>query len=265
MKKNGLTVIIPSYNSELFLDKLLSHLENWADEIIVCDSFSTDATLEIAQRHGVRILQHEYINSAKQKNWAIPQASNEWVLINDSDEMMEDDLKTEIKEFLSNVPDNVELACIPRKNLFWGKFMGKASGYPDYQTRLFRRDKARYIEREVHAHVQVSGGVVYLKNAFIHDDFTDISSWWLRNNRYYRYELNECIKRGQHWTFKKQFLKPLYYFFIWYISKGGIRHGFRGFFWSFTWYIYYFMIAAKLYEYELSQKQEIKRKSANQY
>ena len=100
MKKNRLTVIIPTFNVEIYLDQLLHCIEDWADEIIVCDSFSTDRTLDIARNHKVKILQHEYINSAKQKNWAIPQASNEWVMIIDSDEKPEEALKKEILKFL---------------------------------------------------------------------------------------------------------------------------------------------------------------------
>lgn len=263
MNSNRLTVIIPTYNVEIYLNELLNRIENWADEIIVCDSFSTDMTLKIAQQHNVKIVQHEYINSAKQKNWVIPQASNEWVMIIDADEYLEDALQEEIKTFLAQVGNDVDLAYIPRKNLFWGKFMGKASAYPDYQSRLFRRDKGRYQDKEVHAQVEVPGKRVYLKNALVHDDFTDISSWWLRNNRYYRYELDECLKKGKSWGFKLQIVKPIYVFLLFYIRRGGFLHGFRGLFVAIQWFIYYFIVGAKLYEHELGQKQKITCKSAN--
>ncbi|MFK1911036.1 glycosyltransferase [Bacteroides fragilis] len=65
--KNKLSVIIPTFNVEIYIEELLCCIEKWADEIIICDSFSTDNTLKIAQRHDVKIVQHEYINSAKQK------------------------------------------------------------------------------------------------------------------------------------------------------------------------------------------------------
>lgn len=262
-RRNKFTVIIPTFNSELYLSKLLESVVGWADEVIVCDSFSTDNTLEIARSHGVRILQHEYINSAKQKNWAIPQASHEWVMIIDSDELPEVALKEEITEFLENVEPDVELAHIPRKNLFWGSMLGKGVGYPDYQSRLFRRDKGRYNGREVHAQVTVPGKEVRLKNALIHDDFTDISSWWLRNNRYYRYELDECIKQGKKWNFKIQYAKPFAIFLLLYFRRGLFRYGFKGYFVALQWFVYYSMVGAKLYEHELSQSKELHRKSAN--
>lgn len=263
MSDNRLSVIIPTYNVEIYLDSLLDCVAGWADEVIVCDSFSTDKTVEIAERHGVRVVRHEYINSAKQKNWIIPQASGEWVLIIDADEKPEEALKKEINEFLATVGNDVDLAYIPRKNLFWGEFLGKTTAYPDYQSRLFRRDKGRYQDKEVHAQVEVPGERVYLKNALVHDDFTDISSWWLRNNRYYRYELDECIKRGRKWGFKIQYARPLYVFLKIYICRGGFLHGFKGLFAAFQWFVYYFMVGAKLYEYELSQHRNITHKSAN--
>jgi len=263
MNKNKLTVIIPTYNVEIYLEGLLDCVKGWADEVIVCDSFSTDRTLEIARNNKVKIIQHEYINSAKQKNWVIPQAGNEWVMIIDADEKPEEALKGEITNFIETVPDDVDMAYIPRKNLFWGKFMGKASAYPDYQSRLFRRNKGRYQDKEVHAQVKVPGRSVHLKNALVHDDFTDISSWWLRNNRYYRYELEECLKRGKKWGFKLQIAKPVYVFLLFYVRRGGFMHGFRGLFVAMQWFIYYFMVAAKLYEYELSLRQNITHKSAN--
>ena len=263
MIKNKLSVIIPTYNVEIYLEELLCSIEGWANEIIVCDSFSTDRTLEIVKKHNVRLEQHEYVNSAKQKNWIIPQARNEWVLIIDADEKPEEDLKDEITDFLKTVPDNVDLAYIPRKNLFWGDFLGKASAYPDYQSRLFRRDKGHYQDKEVHAQVEVPGKKVYLKNSLIHDDFTDISSWWLRNNRYYRYELDECIKKGTKWGLKIQILKPVYVFLKIYVGRGGCLHGFKGLFIAHQWFVYYFMVGAKLYEHELSKRCTIKHKSSN--
>lgn len=125
---NRLTVIIPTYNVEIYLEKLLNCIENWADEIIVCDSFSTDRTLEIAKCHKVKIVQHEYINSAKQKNWIIPQAHNEWVMIIDADEIPEEALKSEIADFLKTVSDDVDLAYIPRKKFILGGIYGESFG-----------------------------------------------------------------------------------------------------------------------------------------
>lgn len=94
-----LSILLPTYNEENKVEACLESVK-WADEILVVDSYSTDRTLEIVQRYGARVIQHEYINSAKQKNWAIPQCSYEWVLQMDSDERLEPVLQREMQQLL---------------------------------------------------------------------------------------------------------------------------------------------------------------------
>ena len=117
--KRKLTVIIPAFNEE---DNIRDCIESvrWADEIFVVDSFSIDKTVEIASEYTDRIVQHEYINSATQKNWAIPQASNDWVMILDSDERVTSALKDEIVNILSS-NDILDGYYIPRVNRFLGR------------------------------------------------------------------------------------------------------------------------------------------------
>ena len=76
-RRPRLTVIIPTFNEETTIRDCLESV-GFADEILVVDSHSTDATVSIAREAGARVLQHEYVYSARQKNWAIPQASHEW-------------------------------------------------------------------------------------------------------------------------------------------------------------------------------------------
>src|SRR5947207_4658165 len=120
MNKTKLTVLIPTYNCQNHLRECLESVK-WADEIFIVDSFSKDQTLDIAREYTQRIIQHEYINSAKQKNWAIPQASNDWVLLIDSDELLEPALEKEMQELLVNLPSGYDAFRIPRKNLVFGK------------------------------------------------------------------------------------------------------------------------------------------------
>jgi glycosyltransferase involved in cell wall biosynthesis len=261
----SLSVIIPTYNVEIFIGQLLSQILPWADEVIICDSFSTDRTLEIARKHNVRIIQHEYINSASQKNWAVTQTSHDWVFIIDADELPEPALLQEIDSFLSDIPKGVELAFIPRKNKFWGELPGNGVNYPDYQSRLFNKRFGKYQEKEVHAQVVSEGLSICLKHALIHDDFTDISSWWLRNNRYFKYELIELTRSKKRWNRKMQYIKPIYVFFKVYLQKKMFKYGFKGFFAAFQWAVYHFFVYAKLYEFELKEKQMINEKSANPY
>jgi hypothetical protein len=102
----------------------------------------------------------------------------------------------------------------------------------------------------VHAQLEVPGRHVYFNNALIHDDFKTIHAWWLRNDRYFTYELKELLKQGKKWGFKLQYIKPVYVFLKVYFRNRMFLHGFKGLFVSFHWAVYYFFVGAYLYEYE---------------
>src|SRR5690242_15504604 len=101
------SVLLPTYNCAPIVRATLETIK-WADEILVVDSFSTDGTLDICREYGARIIQHEYIQSANQKNWAIPQAAHEWVLQIDTDEVLEPGLREEIEAVLESPPTGVD-------------------------------------------------------------------------------------------------------------------------------------------------------------
>src|SRR3989338_3670761 len=107
MERKKLSVLVPTNNEEGNIRDCLESVK-WADEIFIVDSFSSDRTLEIARQYTNRIVQHEYINSATQKNWAIPQAKYEWVLIVDSDERVTKELREEIEKALSENSDDIK-------------------------------------------------------------------------------------------------------------------------------------------------------------
>ncbi len=102
LKRAALTVLVPAGDRADVIEGCLKSVR-WADEVLVVDSYSTDGTLEIVRRYADRVIQHEYINSALQKNWAIPQAAHEWVLIVDTDERVTPALRAEIEAALQAV------------------------------------------------------------------------------------------------------------------------------------------------------------------
>src|ERR1039457_189828 len=142
-----LSVIIPCFNEEEMIGDCLASAR-FAAEIIVVDSFSTDRTLEIARPLATKILQLEYVNPAAQKNWAIPQAAQEWILILDADECATPELAAEIKQILQNPKHDGY--WMRRRNFFWGKEIRHGSWQNDKVLRLFRRDKGRYQNVQVH-------------------------------------------------------------------------------------------------------------------
>lgn len=193
-KHRKLTVIIPTYNVE---DLIAQAIESvlWADDIFVVDSFSTDKTVEIAKKCGARVMQHEYIYSAKQKNWAIPQAKNEWVLLIDSDEVVTKKLKSTIEELLNSEEiDNYDGFGIGRKHFFLGKFLRWGGRYPLYNIRLFRRT-CRYEDRNVHAHILLAKDrMKNITGDILHYSDRSLDQFFEKFNRYSTWHANYMLR-----------------------------------------------------------------------
>ena len=237
--RGKITVIVPCYNNQDIIRECLESVK-WADEIIVCDSYSKDATVEIAREYTGRIIQHEYINSAVQKNWAIPQAANEWVMIVDSDERVTAQLRGEIENLLDGVPSN-DGYKIPRANFSFGKQLKYGGYWPDYQLRLFKKNKGRYEPRYVHAHVELDGNCGFLKNHLLH--FHDRTLFQVTEKMLFRYARWEAMERLN----KKEprlwelFLKPPGVFVYRFFYQRGFKDGLGGFFAASLWAAYIFM------------------------
>lgn len=253
MNGNELTVLIPTYNAEDTIKECLESVK-WADDIIIVDSFSTDDTLEICREYTDRIYQHEYINSAAQKNWSLQWVYTKWLLQIDADEYIEPALRDEIISKLST-PSKKDGYFIPIKNLVWGKWIRSCGMYPCHTVRVFRTSKGRWEERKVHARVTGLGNVGYLKNHIVHYDVNDISDELQQFARQVVvWEANELIKKGKRWHWWDVTMRPLAIFFLYYFRQGGFKDGFRGFFLSVYRAFYSFMTYARLYEYDIREK-----------
>jgi len=248
MSREPLTVRIPCFNNQDIIERCLASVA-WADEILLCDSFSTDATLEIGRRYGARIIQHAYINSARQKNWAIPQARHPWVLLVDTDEIIPNELRGEILAFLNAPPAGVDACRIARQNMILDRWIRDLNLWPDYVTRVFRRDVARYQEKEVHADIVVPGQVHTLQAPLIHHGTPVLAKQVGYLDRYTRYQADEYyFKQGRRFSWWRVITRPPGAFFYYYLVKRGYRHGFRGFFLAAHAAIYSFYTYAKLWE-----------------
>ncbi len=251
--RQTITTIVPTFNNEKFIKRCLESVK-WADEILIVDSYSTDRTLDICREYGARIIQHEYVNSALQKNWAIPQAENEWILLTDSDEVVEPALKDEILQLLDNPDPGIDAYKVPRKNYVYGVWMRHSHYYPDYNIRLFRRS-CRYVAREVHADIDVPRerlGV--LKGHHIHDDFNDMQSYLTKFTRYMSYETDELIKLGKKFRLREVTLRPLVMFCWSYFRLKGYKDGLRGFMIAVNVAYYNFVMYMQLWERQKGKK-----------
>jgi len=223
---------------------------SWAEEILVVDSFSTDGTLDLCKQYGARIVQHEYINSARQKNWAAPQCRYEWVLQIDTDETVSSALRAEIEHAVDTARPEEEAFRMPRRNHVLGHWLKYGGIYPDYQTRLFRRDRGHWVEREVHAHIVVPGKVGTLTEDLIHHGMPYLTKQLGNLDRYTRYEADELKKTGKLFRARDILLRPLLIFLHRYLWLQGFRDGWRGFILCAHTGIYEFFCRAKLWELE---------------
>ncbi|HYF49144.1 MAG TPA: glycosyltransferase family 2 protein [Planctomycetota bacterium] len=254
-----LSVLVPVFNEEANLPDCLKSVREIADEIFVVDSFSTDKTIEIAKSFGARVVQHEYVNSAAQKNWAIPHCTHEWVFIIDADERMTPELRAEIKELLAR-PNGPELNgyFVVRRNYFLGGEIKHGGWETNDVQRLFKRDLGRYAERDVHADVEIKdasgnlleSGRLKAKLDHITCSLDGLNRYFQRFNRYTTQAAERYHREGRKpyiWNF---FLHPGWEFFKMYILKLGFLDGIPGLavcsFCAFTRFVRYMKLYARI-------------------
>ena len=246
--KLEITIMLPTFNSEKSIKKTLDSV-SWAKEIIIVDSFSNDATLNIAKEfNGIRIIQNEYINSAKQKNWALAYCSHDWILQIDSDEILDIYSKKIIRNAIQNTNRNIKCFRFKRKNFVLGKWVKHGGYYPDWQYRLFRKNYAKWSDREVHSKLVVNGHIQSLDLEIIHTGMPNISKQLGNLNRYSRYEADEMWKKDKNFMFSKWIIGPIAIFFKKYFFQFGFLDGWRGFLMAVYTGFYFFISYAKLLE-----------------
>lgn len=223
-----ITAIIPTFNeAHNIVAAILS--VNWADEIIVVDSFSDDETVTLAKQNGAKVFQRKYVNSANQKNWIIPQAAHEWVFILDADERVTINLQKEIQAILKQSPIK-DAYWVNRQNFFMGKKVRYSGWQGDAVIRFFRRDKCRYQNLEVHAEIETQGiEVGQLKNKIEHFTFKDLDHFLNKMRRYADWSAKDHLKKTKKVTFFHLYFKPLFRFFKHYIFQLGFLDGKVGF------------------------------------
>ncbi len=250
MSHAPLSVLLPTFNNAAIIRRVLESV-CWAGEILVVDSFSTDATLDICREYGARIIQHEYVQSAKQKNWAIPECAYEWVLQVDTDEVLEPGLREEIEAILQDPPAGVDGFRIPFKHHILNQWVRVCGLYPEHHLRLFRRDVGRFEDKEVHAHVRVPGQAGALQHHILHYGMTSISKQLGNIDRYSRYQADELKKRGRQFHLAHGVIRPFGVFGYYYFWKRGFTAGYRGLLVAALNATYDFWAHAKLWELEV--------------
>ncbi len=222
-----LTAIIPVGNEIHNIEDVIASVD-FADEILVVDSLSTDGTFEKAKALGVKVIRREYKYSASQKNWAIPQAKNQWILLVDADERVTPELQQEIIAILKNPPEDIVAYWIGRNNHFMGEHVKYSGWRNDSVIRLFKRDFCKYQDKHVHAEIIADGDVGRLKQKFYHNTYITFDKYIEKMNRYSWWQAKDYDKKTGNLTPYHFVIKPFWGFFKHYILQSGFRDGVVG-------------------------------------
>ncbi|HMQ46332.1 MAG TPA: glycosyltransferase family 2 protein [Saprospiraceae bacterium] len=223
-----LSVILTTHNEAHNIGEALESVK-WADELLVVDSFSEDNTVAIAKNYTDRVYQRVYKGPADQKNWIIPQASHEWILLLDADERISPELKKEIQRWLAADDIPYDAFWIGRKNYFLGKEIRFSGWQGDQVVRFFRRDICRYNDKRVHEEIITEGiRVGFLKNKMLHYTFKDSTHFLEKIHRYAEWSAQDHEASTTKVNAYHLLLKPLFRFFKHYILKWGFLDGRTG-------------------------------------
>jgi glycosyltransferase involved in cell wall biosynthesis len=224
-KLNLLTALIITYNEELNIQKAINDLD-FADEIIVVDSFSLDNTLSIAGSNPkVKVVQHNFENYAIQRNYAINLATHSWILFLDADERITMQLKREIKEIIQQKNTFSAYYCY-RTFMFCNKKLRFSGWQTDKIIRLFKKEEALYDARKiVHEKLVVNGKFGILKNKIIHYSYRNYNEYKQKMIAYGKLKSYEEFNKGTQPTFFHFYIRPIYQFLYQYIIRMGILDG----------------------------------------
>jgi glycosyltransferase involved in cell wall biosynthesis len=197
-----LSVAIITLNEEANLARTLASVQ-FADEIIIVDSGSTDRTAEIAQSFHAKVFFEPWNGFAEQKNSAIDKCSSTWVLSIDADEELTPELQTELRQLLQSDITTPEAYRIPRRNLFLNRPINHGGYYPDLKLRLFRRNDPtapspiRFSERAVHETIQFAGPIGRLHSDLIHHAYPTLETYIDHMNRYSTLGAQVLVAQGR--------------------------------------------------------------------
>ena len=193
------------------------------------DSHSTDATVEIAQRLGARVLQRPFEGFRSQKQFAIEQATHDWVLCLDADERISDELRAAIEAAQARGFADAAGYRFARLSEYFGRFLRHGNAYPDRVLRLFdRRRGGRRGSREIHEAASVDGVVRRLSGDLIHHPYRSLDQQLQKTQRYARMMAEHDFARGKRATLLKLVFAPAWRFWRGYVLRAGFLDGWHG-------------------------------------
>lgn len=243
----ALSVFVTTYNNARTLAACLASVQ-WADEILVLDSFSTDQTLEIARAYGAVIHQEPFKGYGAQKQSALDKTAHRWVLLLDADEMLSPAAQDEIRALLARGPEADGYSLPRQEQVFWR--MSDTRVRMNHFLRLFDKTRGHITDMPIHAAPRVTGRVARLHHPFLHFGETSLHVKVEKVNAYSTGLVADKQARGRRASPWIMVFYPPLAFLKSYLFKRNFLNGWAGFMASVTMAFYAFMKYAKLYEAE---------------
>ena len=239
-----LSVFVTTYNNAETLERCLESVA-WADEIVLLDSFSEDATVEIAERYGCQIYQHNFLGYGPQKQMALEKTNHRWVLLLDADEALSAQAQGEIRSLLASGPtaDGYEIAR--REQIFWQ--LARPTSRMNFYLRLFDKTKGHIGDMPIHAAPEVNGTIRRLNSCFEHYGEPNVHTKVEKINAYSTGLAAHKAKdkpRPNPWP---MIFYPPFFFLRIYLFKRNFLNGWAGFIASVISAFYAFLKYAKRY------------------
>jgi len=224
-----LSVVIITFNEERNIERCISSVKDWADEILVVDSFSTDATKSICIKYGVNFVEHIFEGHIEQKNYALSLAKNDWVLSLDADEAPDEQL---VKEIIKTDRTSENLAySMNRLTNYCGKWIRHGSWYPDKKMRLFNKKNTQWAGINPHDKTETSANVSvkHLQGNILHYSYYSIEQHMKQLDNFSSIAANAYFNKKKSAGFINIVVNPFFAFFRDYFLRAGFLDGYEGF------------------------------------
>ena len=223
---NRLSACLITFNEEYNLTRALTSLVGIADEIVVVDSGSTDRTAEIASVQGVSFFERSFTNHADQKNYAASRASNDWIFLLDADEELSSELRNSLLEWKQSEPE-FQVYEMARLTWYLGAWILHSRWYPDFQRRLYRKDKASF-SGMIHSALHFEGKADRLTGNLLHYTIRTFAEHEVKVERYTTVMAQELFSRGKRSWRAARWLAAPWNWFQNYVLYLGFLDGYRG-------------------------------------
>ena len=232
-----ISIFIIAFNEERIIAQCLEKL-TWADEIIVVDSGSTDATVAICEKYNAKVFYKKFEGYGEQKNYAVDQTTNNWVLNLDADEILTDALIEEIKIQLETKDAETVGYYINTRMVFADKIFKYGKESNRNSLRIFDKNHGGFNQDTVHEFVRVDGKTIKLKGHYLHYSYDSYYSYISKLNDYTQLQSQNKFKKNKRYSFIGIIIKTKFEFIKKYFFELNFLNGKEGFFWSYYSAVY---------------------------